>query len=100
MKKEELIMDTKRKLDEINRKIEGIKNRLSQDTNEETKKHAQSALDDLEKIKAKVQENYLNLGGFANTGPVKLPELEKNIYNSIESFNRAYTKAGAIFSTK
>ena len=99
MKKEELILKTKQKLDEINDKIMHIKKMVEQNTNEAIQERGEDALNELEKLGEGAKEEYLKLGMPEEFTQSQITEVERNIFNSIEAFDSAFKRAGSIFKT-
>lgn len=99
MEKEELILKTKQKLDEIQDKIKNIKEKVEQNTNDAIQEKSKNILNELEELGEKIQKQYSTLGMPENQTKPHITEMEKNIYNSIESFDSAFERAGSIFKT-
>ncbi len=99
MDKNEIITKTKKTVDEISTKFSDLKNKMSQSQNSEIKEGVQAALDKLDVLNQEIQKQYNLISKAREKGDAQMPEMEKNIYNSIESFNNAYTKAGSLFKT-
>jgi len=97
MEKNEITTKTKKAVDEISTKFSDLKNKISQNKNSEIKKEVQAALDKLDDLNQEIQKQYNLISNAREKGDFQMPEMEKNIYNSIESFNNAYTKAGSLF---
>jgi hypothetical protein len=94
MKYKELKSDIIKKLDDVNEKIQELNN--SQDTNLAKKTELQDIINQLETIRGKILMQYHSIMNTKNEEDSKLPELEKNIYNSFTSFESAYSKAGSL----
>jgi superoxide dismutase len=94
MKQQELKTDIIKKLDDVNEKIQELKN--SQDTKSAKKPELQNIMNQLETIRGKILMQYHTIMNTQNEEDVKLPELEKNIYKSFNSFESAYSKAGSL----
>lgn len=94
MKYKELKTDIIKKLDDVNGKIQELNN--SQDTNLAKKTELQDIINQLETIRGKILMQYHTIINTKNEEDAKLPELEKNIYNSFTSFESAYSKAGSM----
>ena len=100
MEKEELIMKTKQKIDEINNKVKEVKDKVEKNANESIQEKGENILKELNEIKEKIQKEYESLSLPENQSKSKISEMEMNIYNSIHSFNSAFEQAGSIFKTK
>ncbi|MFO7843643.1 MAG: hypothetical protein R6V16_07505 [Bacteroidales bacterium] len=100
MEKEELILMTKQKIDEINHKVKEIKDKVEKSTNEEIQEKSNNILEELNEINEKIQKEYAGLSSPENQSKSKISEMEKNIYNSIQSFDSAFERAGSLFKTK
>ncbi|MFO7658338.1 MAG: hypothetical protein R6W78_14870 [Bacteroidales bacterium] len=99
MDKHELAIRTKKAMDEISTKLTDLKNKLPQIKNQEIEEGAKAALDKLEDLNQEIQKKYLEIVEVRDKSNSQMSEMEKNIYNSIESFNNAFTKAGSLFNT-
>lgn len=99
MEKEELILKTKQKIDEIQDKVKEVKEKVEKNTNEAIQEQSESILNELNQISDKIQKEYSNLSLPENQSKPKVSEMEKNIYNSINSFDSAFERAGSIFKT-
>jgi uncharacterized protein YoxC len=100
MEKEELILKTKQKIDEIQDKVKEVKEKVEKNTNEAIQEQSENILNELNQISEKIQKDYSSLGLPENQSKPKVSEMEKNIYNSIDSFDSAFERAGSIFKTK
>ncbi|MFO7828422.1 MAG: hypothetical protein R6V23_07375 [Bacteroidales bacterium] len=100
MEKEELILKTKQKIDEINNKVKEVKDKVEKNTNEGIQEQSENILKELNEINEKIQKEYTSLSLPENQSKSKISEMEMNIYNSIQSFNSAFERAGSIFRTK
>lgn len=99
MDKHELAIRTKKAVDEISTKFTDLKNKLSQIKNPEIEEGVKAALDNLENLNQEIQNQYSRISEVRDKSNSQMSEMEKNIYNSIESFNNAFTKAGSLFKT-
>lgn len=93
MELQELKASLKEKLVEVEEKLNEVEKALKEED-----KPSDALKDIHEKLKAKKDDiilQYDQIEAMETSDEVRLPELEKNIYNSLESFNTAYTKAGA-----
>ncbi len=97
MEKKELATKTEKTVDEIATKLNDLKIKLSQNKTPETKEGVQATLDELDSLNQKIQKQYSKMSETGDKSKSQMSEMEKNIYNSIESFNNAYTKAGSLF---
>jgi len=100
MKKEELILKTKQKIDEVNEKVEEVKEKVEKNTNEAIQEQSEKILKELNEISESIQKEYTKLGLPENQNEKNISEMEKNIYNSIHSFDSAFERAGSLFKTK
>lgn len=94
MKYKELKTDIIKKLEDLNEKIQELKN--SQDTKLAKEPELQDIMNQLETIRGKILMQYHAIMNTQNEEDMKLPELEKNIYKSFNSFESAYSKAGSL----
>lgn len=100
MIKEELLKNTKQKIDEITAKYIEFKDRVSVNTKHEIKEQANQTLDQLEEMKKDIQNQYNKLVKMEKESEATWSELEKNIYSSIDSFNSAFSRAGKLFANQ
>ena len=97
MDKNELEKKTKKAIQEVSTKLTDLKYKLSQDKKTQIKADAQAALDELDSLNQEINKQYERIGSVHDKSDAQMSEIEKNIYNSIESFNNAFTKAGSLF---
>ena len=100
MDKEDLILKTKQKIEDINSKIKEVKKQVEENTNEAIQEQSENILNELNEINEKIQKEYSSLSLPENQSKPKVSEMEKNIFNSIDSFDSAFERAGSIFKTK
>ena len=87
------------KLNLANNKIKEIKDKFESTNNLDIEKEAAEAIIKLEKMRDRIREQYNEVKEKKSTKKNTV-ELEKNIFNSIKSFDNAFTKAGSLFKTK
>lgn len=97
MNKNDLAIKTKKRVEEVSTKIKDLKIKISQDTNSEIEEGMQAAIDRLDKLNQEIREQYRQFVTSPEKSETQVSEMEKNIYNSIESFNDAFTSAGSLF---
>jgi len=100
MDKEELILTTKQKIDDVSDKIKEIEKKVEKNTNQEIQEQSENSLKELNEIRQKIKKEYSNLGKPNMQNKSEVTEIEKNIFNSIRSFDSAFERAGALFKTK
>jgi hypothetical protein len=100
MDKEQLDLRTKLKIDEVNFKLQQIKDEIAKHDSQDVGVEAKTTLKQLEHLNKVVNELYKKIATMEVTDQLQYSEVEKNIYNSITSFNDAYTKAGSMFKIK
>jgi len=59
----------------------------------------QEVLDRLDTLNQEIQLQYTQFSEATSEDKLTKSEIEKNIYNGIESFNNAFRKAGSLFKT-
>jgi hypothetical protein len=100
MNKEQLQLRTKLQIDEINLKLHQIKTELAARDHKDISENAKTTLKQLENLGNVVNELYKKIATVEVTDQLQYSEAEKNIYNSITSFNDAYREAGSMFRIK
>ncbi len=97
-------MDKQKRLDDISKKISeyedkliDLKKSIKKEMDDYEKKEAEEAVNKIRKLKEKIQHHYSELEKADINDEVKLKEIDKNIYSTIESFDNAFKKAGGIF---
>lgn len=101
MKKDKLITDTKKRIEEIDFELKRIQNDMEERKDEPITEQQKSALKQLYALRDALQAQYNRLSSSsADTGQRDFDKMEKNIYNSLQSYNEAFTKAGAIFTRR
>ena len=99
MEKRDFIKDIEMKLNNVNNNLKEIKDKFEKTDNMEIEKEAAEAIIKLEKMRDRIKEQYDDAREKKSNNKSTV-ELEKNIFNSIKSFDSAFTKAGSIFRTK
>jgi uncharacterized coiled-coil DUF342 family protein len=94
MKQQELKSEISKKLDDVNEKIQELKKRSDKKLAKNIE--LQDIMNQLESIRGNILKQYQAIKDIKNEEDVKLPELEKNIYKSFNSFKSAFTKAGSL----
>ncbi|WP_462281495.1 hypothetical protein [Salinivirga cyanobacteriivorans] len=92
MSNQKLKQNIKAKIDDINSKVLSIRERLSKEENPDDE--LQKLLLQLEKIQTELTEKFDTLE--ANP-EADWDEFDKNIHQSMKSFNQAFTRAGTLF---
>ena len=87
-KLEKELIDIKQKMQEIEELLE--KQKLPSETMQDARQHLKMLYDD-------IVLQYDQIDAMEVSDEVRMAELEKNIYNSLESFDSTYKKAGALF---
>lgn len=98
MERTELLKKTEQRIEELNQKILDIREKLEEEGDVTIKGKVNKAIDNLEDIKDEIQEQYTKLK-MQESDQEEFTEVEKNIYNSFESFNDAFKDAGLLFKT-
>jgi predicted nucleic acid-binding Zn-ribbon protein len=97
MDKEELIMKTHQKIDDLNYKLGELSDILSAETDDIVKNKMRSAISELENIRDSIYPQYEQLNNAGEDNEPELKEMEKNIFARIRTFDNAFKKAGGIF---
>lgn len=92
--KEALLKNTRQKIEEIDRKIERMKD---WEVNSNLKQEAINLLHHLGNTRDRLKQQYDSIS--EEIEDKKVTEVQKNIFNSIQSFDNTYSKAGHIFKT-
>jgi len=92
-----LIKDIQKKVEEVSEKYKMLEKELPANKDSKEKEHVHGLMKELEMLNRNIQDQYEQLSKEEQTDERKLSEIEKTIYNSIRSFNNAYTSAGSIF---
>jgi len=98
--KEQLNLRSKYKIEDVERKLEEIKNEFAQQKANELSEQAKASLEKLKKLSDEIEELYQDITRKEITEQLEFDAMEKNIYNSIESFHDAYKTAGSFIKTK
>ena len=98
MERTELLKKTEKRIEELNQSIIDIRNKLEKEGDVVIKGKVNKAVENLKSIKDEIEEQYSRLK-MQESREENVDEVEKNIYNSFESFNDAFEKAGALFKT-
>ncbi len=81
---------------DIHIKMYDLRNRIAYETDEDVKARAKALLNELDEIQTSLHEQFNALD--RTQGDKRISgELEKNIYESISSFDDAFKNAGGIF---
>jgi uncharacterized coiled-coil DUF342 family protein len=99
MDKKEILKSIRHKIDEINRKTSELRDKISTRTGKDVNNEIESLITELEDIRNKIQLKYEKLEKLESQDKQGLSEIEKNIYNSIKSYDDAFKKAGGLFKT-
>ena len=91
MKQEEHKLNVKEKITDLSRQILELKNQV---VDASLKDSLDSLISELEKTRDLIQKKYDKMEA---SGERNWTKLEKNIYSDLESFNKVYKKAGALF---
>jgi hypothetical protein len=88
------------KIAETERKLKELQYEVENSDQKEVTNEAKSALDELSKLNNEIKELHDKMAKIKVTDELQYSEAEKNIYNSIDSFNTAFNKAGSLFSPR
>ena len=91
MKQEEHKLQIKEKIDDFNRQLLELKNQV---VDASVKDAFDSLIVQMEKTRDQIQKKYNTMEA---SGENEWTKLENNIYTDMESFDKAYKKAGALF---
>jgi hypothetical protein len=94
MKQEDNKLQIKEKIEDLNRQVLELKNQVVEPS---VKNSFDSLISDMEKTRDLIQKKYDNMEA---SGEDEWTKLEKNIFNDVESFDKAYKKAGALFKPR
>jgi hypothetical protein len=98
MDKKAIKENIKHKIETINAQISELKLKKANDF--ESNKDTRQIIKDLEVMRDHIVHEYNDIIYESEGGKKKdITEMEKNIFNSIKSFNNAFTNAGSIFKT-
>ncbi len=97
---EQLNLRLKNKIEEVERKLKEINYEFEQQKANELHEQAKASLEKLKKMSDEIEELYQEITRMETTEQLKFDAMEKNIYNSIESFHDAYKTAGSFIKTK
>jgi 3-keto-L-gulonate-6-phosphate decarboxylase len=98
MKQQEFKKEIKQKLNETNEKIQELKNISNNEL--VSNKKLQDALQELESIKGNILIYYHTVSDLKTKDEVKMPELEKRVYKSFDSFEIAYSNSISLMKQK
>lgn len=98
MKKQELKKEITKKLEDVNEKIQDLKNIENNELVSDKK--LQDVFQELELIKGKILVYNQTLNELKTKGEAKIPELEKNIFKSFDSFEIAYSNSVSLIKQK
>lgn len=94
MELQELKATLKKKLVEVEEKLKEVDDALTKQNNEPAElKEAHEAL---KRRRDEIILEYDQIAALNSEEEVRLPELEKNIFNSLDSFDTAYQNAGGL----
>ena len=96
MKYDTLIRELQLKVEQVSDKYKKMKDELPHFQNPEANEQVKRLMKELEMLSQKIKDQYAQVRKEENLNKKKLSEIEKNIYNSIRSFNSAYSSAGSI----
>jgi len=91
---QELKSDLKEHLTEVENKLNEIEE--AQKNQEKSSDSLNTSISDLHALKDDLILQFDQIDALETNDEVRFPELKKNIYNSLKSFDSAYTKAGAL----
>lgn len=96
MEKVEMLNNIQKMVVDIHIKMYDLRNRIAYETDEDVKARAKALLNELDEIQTSLHEQFNALD--RTQGDKRISgELEKNIYESISSFDDAFKNAGGIF---
>lgn len=99
MEKDKLIADTKNRIEKIDFELKRIQNDMEDSKEELITEQQRSALKQLHTLRDDLHSQYNKLvSSSSDSAQNDLDKMEKNIYNSLESYNNAFTQAGSIFT--
>lgn len=96
---EQMNLRTKYKIEDVERKLKEIKNEFAQQNADELSEQAKASVEKLKKLGDEIEELYQEITRKEITEQLKFDEIEKKIYNNIESFHDAYKNAGSFIKT-
>jgi predicted nucleic acid-binding Zn-ribbon protein len=94
MKTNDLKIELSRKLADVNSRIIVLKDNLDELT--EQSEALQDVIVDLENIRDNILVQFNEIESTTESENAKLPQLEKNIYQSFSSFEESFSKAGSL----
>ena len=94
MKQEDNRLQIKEKIEDLNRQVLDLKNQVVEAS---VKDSFDSLISELEDTRDQIQKKYDSMDA---SGENEWTKLEKNIYNDVESFDKAYRRAGALFKPR
>ena len=100
MNRKQLDKRLEKRIEEVETTMNALKDELVQQNNPEVNNEIKSSLNKLNKLNDEIKNMYRNIANKEFTGQLKANEFEKNVFNSIQSFNDAYRKAGSLFVKK
>lgn len=98
MERTELLKKTEQRIEDLDKRIKDIKDKLEEEGDVLIKGKVNTAIKDLEETKQEIEDQYTKLK-MQESEKEDFSEIEKNIYNSFESFNDAFKNAGMLFKT-
>lgn len=93
--KEKLNLRSKYKIEDVERKLKEIKHEFAQQKANELSEQAKASLEKLKELGDEIEQLYQDISTKEITEQLEFDEMEKNIFNNIESFNNAYKNAGS-----
>lgn len=96
MKANDLKAEINKRLSDINGKISRLRKELK---NEESNKDFEEVFADMEAIRDDIIHQYNVINTLKMNAEEKLKEMEKKIFTSIQSFDKAYNEAGGILKS-
>src|SRR6056297_346128 len=95
MSNETIKQDIKRKIDDLEGQLIEVKNKLEKEENPSDE--LKSLVNEMEDIQKDITSRYESE---KNKADADWDEIDKNIYQDIQSFKKSMTKAGTLFSGK
>lgn len=94
MDTKDLREDLDKRLTEVKRHLVEVKNKLKE--NHSQNEELQRVLEQLEKLHDSIVSQYNVIDSMKKDDAGRLPDLEKNIYQSFDSFDEVFSKAGTL----
>ncbi|MFO7924507.1 MAG: hypothetical protein R6U58_12530 [Bacteroidales bacterium] len=99
MEKEELLKRTYQEIEDINKRIAELNDRIKDEKTDASREKTKSVIKKLEEIRDKIRSHYVKLDRTGGGETKNITKIEKNIYTDIRSFEDAFKNAGRIFSS-